>query len=330
MISYILEQPDIILKIVDKSYKIPIDINDRNIIITASGSSLNAGILAIDILDLNKVEYQVMDPYTLRYKTDYLKDKGNVIIGLSQTGRSTSTLECLDIASQNGLDTISLTSGLQNPLADIAKYKFDILCGDEPIGPKTKGLLATTLALIKTLTENRNIDSLNYDIIIKESKYIKQVVDNTVEWCNLNPQWSTTNCLSMLGFGIDDSLCKEGALKILETLQIPIMNYPAEEFMHGPHRTIKPKGKIIVLNTVEETNTMMSNFVSFSREKGAEVLYLTPFENDGESIQLITNCPWLEILVILQTISAYLPTQVGIDPATPVYPEFASTVGTRV
>ena len=44
--------------------------------------------------------------------------------------------------------------------------------------------------------------------------------------------------MSIVGFGINYPTAREGTLKILETMQIPVMNFDMEEFMHGPHRTI--------------------------------------------------------------------------------------------
>jgi len=327
MIEYILEQSSVIRVINDSSYKLNIRNNYHQVIIAASGSSLNAALLAISILKLKKDKYIILNPHDLRYDTDYLSNSDNLLIGVSQTGGSVSTLECMQLANQNNLTTISLTSGVNNPLANEAKVKVDICCGQEPIGPKTKGYLASVLSLIKVIAQN--IEMIDYDIsslylsVDNAPKYISMVD----EWINNNQDWILASCYSMVGYSLDDSLCKEGALKILETHQVPIMNYPAEEFMHGPHRTIVENSKLIVLDSQDDTHDSMYNLVEFAKSKGCDVLVISTYD-DYEDAMLVNT--WVDILLLLQILAALLPAHKGINPSDPVHPEFAKIMNTRL
>ena len=47
------------------------------------------------------------------------------------------------IAHDHGITTIGITGYMDSPLTQTCDYNIDIGCGDEPIGPKTKGYMAT-------------------------------------------------------------------------------------------------------------------------------------------------------------------------------------------
>lgn len=78
-------------------------ISPKEIIITASGTSLNAAMLVKCLIEKEAdCSIIVENPFQLRYYSKHLYNPQNILIVISQTGKSTGTLECLQIAKQIG------------------------------------------------------------------------------------------------------------------------------------------------------------------------------------------------------------------------------------
>lgn len=333
MWKYIDEQEDLIKVVIDS--KVPkLDYNHKHVVIVASGSSYNSALIAKYNFKADSMKIQVVDPFDFRYYDCNLLTKDSLLIALSQTGKSIGTLECVQLANKWHVPTIALTSDDESNLAKEATLHINILCGDEPIGPKTKGVLAMTLMLEKVLYQLSGEPSDEMlDTYIKESLRIADTVSIAKQWCENNREWSKATCMSIVGYGNGNAIAREGSLKILETLRIPIMNFNMEEFMHGPHRTIKKNSFLIYLRNNSIGHELMDNLINFTENIGSKVLVISDKDAEDNSIVIESiheKTRWIQELVVLQVLSAYLPEMVGINPSDPVYGSFAKTVGTRI
>lgn len=70
-----------------------------------------------------------------------------ILIGISQTGKSTGTIDCIKMANNHNIKTIALSEATDSPLAEIANHVITMGCGNEDVPPKTKGFSATVLTL---------------------------------------------------------------------------------------------------------------------------------------------------------------------------------------
>lgn len=77
-------------------------------------------------------------------------NKNTLVIGISQAGRSTSTIKALDKAKALGLMTLAITANIQAPVTEHADRTVLLAVGEELAGPKTKGYEGSvaTLALL--------------------------------------------------------------------------------------------------------------------------------------------------------------------------------------
>lgn len=322
MLNYIREQGELLRKYKNNTIRnLSFENNYSKIIITGTGSSLNAIRIAIDALQLNSEKVEVYNPFDLRYRTRKLADSNNLIILVSQSGESTSIIDCALTAKNNGLDTISITSGKSNTLAKIVEVSIDIEVGDENIGPKTKGVLFTSIiiiSLLKKILSNKN----QYAIPIVSNDRIEELINSTIKSIDIHKEFHLAQGLSIFGFGLDDSICQEGALKLLETMMIPVMNYPGEEFMHGPHRVMQKDEKFIILNS--DNNEYCNGMINYARNKEVDLFLIS---NNKDSDIIVNN--WIESLIVFQIMAYYLPLKKGLDPSEPVNADFAKKVGSR-
>ena len=340
--DYIDEQPTIINKIIKQEAKITSllpesFINVSKIIITASGSSYNAAKLAKALIEKNSSKPIIIEtPFHLRYYSNLLNHNENyLLIVLSQTGKSVGTLECLNLAKANHIPVIALTSDDESPIAKQANYHQNILCGNESVGPKTKGFSATVLVLQLLLMKILKLE--NQDFLIEYRNSIQDLPQNSQaikNWYYHHQNWSKDKTMSITGFGINYPTSLEGSLKILETMQISIMNYELEEFMHGPHRTIVNDSYIILIDTPGPGSELMDNLIEFIKSKTNNYLVISSRKQTSNNIINVNDysltSSWFNILVIFQVICTYLPEINGINSSNPIYGDFATTVGTRI
>lgn len=343
MWKYIDEQTEVLNHILDQEDNIfpplPESFTDiKEIIITASGSSFNAAMLVkVMIEEVTDFLVHVETPFQLRNYSPLLRqhNQKSLLIALSQTGKSVGTLECLRMAKSLHISTIALTAYNESPIAMDADIHINIQCDDEPVGPKTKGFTATTLTLQLLLMRILNISSKP---IIKEYRKsieeLPQNIHDCKKWCRENEHWAKAPAMSIVGFGINFPTAREGTLKILETMQIPIMNFDMEEFMHGPHRTIIPGSYLIMIDTKGAGQTLMNNLIMFSKKHTDNYLILSTVKESNEHIIHIGDYPmtssWLNIVIVFQVLCTYLPEINGRNASDPVYGDFATTVGTRI
>lgn len=333
MYDYIHEQEEIIQKIVNsESYEIELD-KYENIYIVGSGSSYNAGLLQIYLLDEFKNNIHVIDPYDFNTLTSKYLTKKDCVVVLSQTGKSTGTLEAVDKANESGAYTIAFTAYDDCPLALKAKRHINIQCGDEPIGPKTKGYLATTLSLHKLFAETFDLDWNNLKLAyVQEANRLSETIFKSFDWFNKNKDWSKAEHMVIVGYGSGNATAREGALKVMETLRIPIVNYTLEEFMHGPQRLINEKTHIFTIHNNGVGESLLEGFNEYMKQETSHMMNVSNIDKDADIYveEINPKTHWVQEVVVFQVLSAALPLEVGIDPAAPVFADFATFVGTRV
>ena len=332
VLTHILNQEEKILSFLPDSF-----INKKEIIITASGSSLNAALLVKAMLEKEaKIRIHVETPFQLRYYSSLLNQNDQkLLIALSQTGKSIGTLECIKMAQANQIDTLAITAYDDSPIAKSANVHINMLCGDEPVGPKTKGFSATVLVLQLLLMKMMKIASKEYVQEYRQSiKELPNNIQTAKQWCRQHDSWAKAKAMSIVGFGINYPTAREGTLKILETMQIPIMNFEMEEFMHGPQRTIVKDSYIVMIDTNGQGQVLMNNLIDFSKTKTNNYLLISTLKQTDDHTLQIGQYPltssWLNAVVIFQVMCTYFPEVNGHNSSNPIYGDFATTVGTRI
>ena len=137
------------------------------------------------------------------------------------------------------------------------------------VGPKIKGYSATVLTLhllLLKITQNPRYQSITQEYY-QSIQELPQNIKASLCWCQKNKHWALAKAMSIVGFGVNYPTAREGTLKILETMQIPVMNFDMEEFMHGPHRTIIKDSYIVLIDTDGCGKILMNNFIDFIKKR---------------------------------------------------------------
>ena len=335
MKQYILDQKNVLPSLIENRtcYEVLNNFKQvQKIVIAASGSSKNVAMVVQALLSKD-IEIVVDTPFQLIHNSCQIQ-RCDCLIAISQTGKSTGTMNCAKLANENHIPTIAITADIHSPLALECSYTFDIQCLDETIGPKTKGYTAILLVLFFVIAKliNKNIDSYIKEFLL-DIEQIENIIKQTTHYVENHREWSQANCVSVIGCGVHYGTACEGNLKLLETMQIPAMCYELEEFMHGPHRTVHENSYLVFIHTHNEGYDMMSRFIDFARQQKAHIIVIDDDQNSSSDI-IIPQLPLIQSVisatVVLQVMSSLIPEYKGINHSKPVLSQFATTVGTRV
>jgi len=155
MMTYIEEQPAALAEILNAYPRHLASVEAfarqhpvRRLLVLATGSSLNAALCAryffehrfgllLEIKEpYNFVHYETVDPHT------------DLVIAVSQSGKSASTLAAMEKVQAAGLPVFALTSDPDSPIGRRCDHVLDIHTGIEKVGFVTRGFSATVLNLL--------------------------------------------------------------------------------------------------------------------------------------------------------------------------------------
>ena len=293
MFDYIKQTKECLLNIIDNSQEFTkdlvkhyIDNNYDGLYFVASGSSYNGSLCAKDFIQhILQIEINLVTPFNfLNHEKEYIKNQ--MIIGVSQSGCSTNTIDVLKWLKQNNHKTVCLVG---NDDCD-AKTYTDLLVnwkvGEEKVGFVTKGVtslacfemvFALELAKAKGLVNDTKYEKVKSNL--RKSQEIEtEIINNSIELFNKNKEaFTQRNKVILLSSGPGLAIATEGCLKIAETSCITALAVEAEEYLHGPIYASLPDDLIIVIdnNDDESSQRLLDIGVAIKEEITPKVFAIT-------------------------------------------------------
>lgn len=216
----------------------------KRCLILATGSSYNAALCAKYCLE-NKANIlvEIKEPFNFNYYEN-LDTQIDLVIAISQSGKSASTIDALDKIKAVNIPIFVLTANTQSPICNKTDYLLDINCGIETVGFVTKGFSMTVLNLhLMALIIGRQNNVLTheqYDKCIEQLSQIGQMIPRIIEQslAFFNQHRATLvnyNRFVAIGYGALFGVTKEFETKFTETVRLPSTGYELEAYMHGPY-----------------------------------------------------------------------------------------------
>lgn len=245
MMDYIKEQAKLLPEVLAKREEIAsvfCDMMAKNnpgqICLIASGTSYNAACAAAPFMEkiLGK-PVSVNAPS----QVEKITAVNPLAVVISQGGNSTNILKIFERI--HSIPTLVMTGdpdGRANRKGD--GYR-EIPCGEETVGPKTKGYTITILTLyLMALEEGKRSGGISNREYGEYVEGLSQAADNLSENIDRTGTWVQANMetlrelkiIYMAGKRQGAKVAAEGTLKVMETLLIPGVAYEFEEFLHGP------------------------------------------------------------------------------------------------
>lgn len=341
MLEYINSQPEVWKRVLAGRQRLGLGTEaPGRVVIVGSGSSMSAGEIAAEFAArLLGAEVTVVAPTRMESIAGMADKTAALWLAVSQSGRSTSTLHAVEQLRAQGIEAVAVTSDEASPVAKACTRHVAIDCGEERVGPKTKGMTATALTLCLMLLEL-------YKTKISEETYRKTLSDfsacfdfagenirRSIEWAESKKAlFAGLPHITVIADGICLPAAKEGALKLLETLYIPVFAYEFEEYLHGVNNTIGDNNFNMYVVCMNKNRERMLALRSYCEEHGCGGEIIAE-QGVGDGLELITTGSELtlpfEMMIPFQAISALGSEEKGIDCDHPRYPDFYDRLSTK-
>ncbi|MFL0249400.1 SIS domain-containing protein [Clostridium neuense] len=214
----------------------------KKIVIVASGSSSNiANSVKYFIQNTLNTEVKIIWPMTY-IKFDYKFNEDAFIICMSQSGKSTNTIQAVKKANKMGQDVAVLTTNANSPIKQYTNNVFEYGSGsDDYYVAKGYPASCTFLMLfaLETALAKNIIKKEEFELKLKELETAISLMKTSFEvseqfYANNKEEFKAMRRVMVVGCGPSYGTALEGALKINETFGIPTNAYEMEEFVHGP------------------------------------------------------------------------------------------------
>lgn len=203
---------------------------------------MHAGLAGKNILEkLCKISTQVDIASEFRYR-DPLVDKNTLCIFISQSGETADTIAALKLSKEKGAKTIAVSNVIGSSITREADYSIYTHAGPEIAVASTKAytsqvillnILALYFAEVLENVDNSVIESFKKDILELPAK-IEQTLKLSANIKEFAKKVYQEKDIFFLGRGIDETVAKEGSLKLKEISYIHSESYASGELKHGP------------------------------------------------------------------------------------------------
>jgi len=330
MLKEINEQPkavaDTILRRIDEDNNLILDdirIDDtqiqniNDIYIVACGTAYNAGLIGKYVIEnIANIRVRVDIASEFRYNKQFINEKTLVIL-VSQSGETADTLAAQKLAKTKGCRILSITNVVGSSIARNSDDVFYTLAGPEIAVASTKAyttmLAAFYMIGVELAKLKKEISIEEYHEIVERLKKLPQKVEDTLkteEKCiGIAEKIKNSKSAFYIGRGLDDSVGKEGALKLKEISYIYTESFAAGELKHGTIALIEENTPVIAVLTQDKLLEKTMSNIQEVKARGAHTIIIT--DKDSKDMASYAD----EIIVVpkvydlFSSILAVIPAQ---------------------
>ena len=306
--------------------------NLNQIYIVACGTAMHAGLSGKNAIEkLCRIPVEVDIASEFRYR-DPIIDEKTLCIFISQSGETADTIAALKLSKEKGAKTLAITNVIGSSITREADYSIYTHAGPEIAVASTKAytsqvvlinILAIYFAEILETQTSEFIATLKKDIL-ELPKKIEETLKTNEKIKEFAKQIYQEKDVFFLGRGIDETVAKEGSLKLKEISYIHSESYAAGELKHGPIALIENGITVISIMTdpslVKKTVSNIQEVIT----RGAKTLVISNQNIDKNMFDVTidipeTNCFVSPILSIipLQLLAYYISKEKGLDVDKP-------------
>ena len=306
--------------------------NLNKIYIVACGTAMHAGLTGKNSIEkLCRIPTEVDIASEFRYRDPIVDDK-TLCIFLSQSGETADTIAALKLSKEKGAKTIAITNVIGSSITREADYSIYTHAGPEIAVASTKAytsqvVLMTMLAIYFAELLDTADESLLIDIkksILELPKKIETVLKCDKEITEFAKKIYQEKDVFFLGRGIDETVAREGSLKLKEISYIHSESYPAGELKHGSIALIENSVTVVGIMTDKDLVKKTVSNIQEVITRGAKTLIISNQNIDKSMFDTVidipeTNCFVSPILSIipLQLLAYHISKEKGLDVDKP-------------
>ena len=304
----------------------------NKIYIVACGTAMHAGLSGKNAIEkLCRIPVEVDIASEFRYRDPIIDDK-TLCIFISQSGETADTIAALKLSKEKGAKTIAISNVIGSSITREADYSIYTHAGPEIAVASTKAytsqvilinILAIYFAEILESSSTECLSNLKKDILglpkkIEETLKCNEIIKDFAKKIYQEKD------IFFLGRGIDETVAKEGSLKLKEISYIHSESYAAGELKHGPIALIENGISVVSILTDKDLVKKTISNIQEVITRGAKTLVITNQDVDKTMFDLVidipeTNCFVSPILSVipLQLLAYYISKEKGLDVDKP-------------
>ena len=303
----------------------------NKIYIVACGTAMHAGLVAKNAIEkLCKINTEVDIASEFRYR-EPLIDSKTLCIFISQSGETADTIAALKLSKEKGAKTIAISNVIGSSISREADYSLYTHAGPEIAVASTKAYTSQVILLVILAIyfaevlglENKTLTDLKKEIL-ELPKKVEKTLSISENIKNIAKTIFQEKDIFFLGRGIDETVAREGSLKLKEISYIHSESYPAGELKHGPialiENGITVVGILTDFNLVEKSISNLQEVIT----RGAKTLVITNQKLNKELFDFIIEIPETNnfvspilSIIPLQLLSYYISKEKGLDVDKP-------------
>lgn len=305
--------------------------NLTKIYIVACGTAMHAGLAGKNAIEkLCHITTEVDVASEFRYR-DPLVDEKTLCIFISQSGETADTIAALKLCKEKGAKTLAISNVIGSSITREADNSIYTHAGPEIAVASTKAytsqvVLMTILAIYFAETLEMHTDTIT--TLKKDILALPKKIEETLKLSEKIENFAIKVCqekdIFFLGRGIDETVAKEGSLKLKEISYIHSESYPAGELKHGPIALIENGVTVVSIMTdkslVEKTISNIQEVVT----RGAKTLVVTNQDIKKDRFDMTITIPETNpfispilSIIPLQLLAYYISKEKGLDVDKP-------------
>ena len=327
MRSEIAEIPAVFQKLADQIPTITKQINELSlnnidsVILVARGTSDNAALFLKYLIETKiGIPCGLASPSVVTIYKSNLRFTNCLVIGISQSGQSPDIVTYTKAAKAGGAKSISLTNDPESPLAKATDLHLYLEAGAEKAVAATKSYSAELL-LSYILVSAWAKQPINLDSLISATK---QSVSDLPKVSAIVNSFDHKSGITTMGRGFAYANAQECALKIQETLKIPVSSFSSADYLHGPISSLTENSRVIFLTPTGVSVESMDKTVNRIREITKHIYWIGsgfPTKNGEIQIGGATGLSEQESViadsVVLQQFALLLAVKNNLNPDAP-------------
>lgn len=225
--------------------------------------------------------------------------QNQLVLAISQSGRSDDIISCVRAARASGALTVALTNDVQSPLAEGSDLVLPIGAGTEVSVAATKTFVATCSALVH-LTAAWSGDRAMMGALQRLPRRLAEALQ--LDWAPAVPLLAAAPSLVAIGRGPTLSMAREAALKLKETCGLHAEAFSGAEFLHGPIALVTPDYPALMLLPTDAAAQGLRELAVDLQSKGTSLLVAGPAPAGLCLPTLAADHPEADALCLIQSL----------------------------
>ncbi|CAB4673293.1 MAG: SIS domain-containing protein [Actinobacteria bacterium] len=328
MQSEIAEIPEVFRRLKEQSAamasaiaKLPLAEVD-SVILVARGTSDNAALYLKYLIETKiGIPCGLASPSVVSIYGTKLRFKKVLVIALSQSGQSPDLVGYCKAAREGGATVLAMTNDPESPLALSSNCHLYLHAGPEKAVAATKSYSAELL-VSRIFVATWSGESIDLDSIIEQSE---KALDCADQIKLIAEAFDFSQGITTMGRGYAYSNAHEAALKIQETVKIPVASFSSADYLHGPISSLHANSRVIFLAPFGIAESAMAATVERIRDITSHIFWIgSGFSRRSSEIYLGGSTTLAEAdgviadSLLLQLFALFLAISSGQNPDAPI------------